>query len=159
MYRIWTDKFDVRWAIDQTIVTRSLATPAIRMVAVNVGAYEDGFGVEYRPVLAITSTTYVEWRKRAPGESIPKVPGNAALARREGWEPREQDSYCGYVVMGTQYDEHWPDVIDPENMETAYNVVERLVAAPWPEAEDEARLKLVVEDLKKELVKKMERNA
>lgn len=155
MYRNWEDKSGTRWVCDYHVKASAMSAPAIRMVAVNVGSYDDGFGVEFRPVLAITSTTYMEWRKRSPGQTFPDLPGTAKDARREGWEPQPQETYMGYVVMPGPDDQNFPDTLDAIRMDATVNTIERLACAPWAPEEDSARFAALVEELKKDLAKKM----
>lgn len=148
-----------RFQSASTPLAVALQAPAVRCLAVCVAVDEepDESGqreswVEIHPVLALVCRIESEWLRSRRDD-----PGMASTAQgmeRLGWS--YQGTHTAYEAL----------VVDPDSRELVEarflecrNQVVRVVAAPWPAAEDEERLEPLIRSMKAEALRAVERQA
>jgi hypothetical protein len=144
----------------QRVIHTAMCAPAVRTVLVVVTAWIDDdvertdppatvTRVEVVPVLAMKSVlyrVYAIWADKA-GDAR-RMFGTEDEAVKQGWQLVEQREEVRPVFAS--YVGDCPGLTDGTDLPPLTNGATRVVAAPWPPAEDEERLAGVVERLRKE---------
>lgn len=133
----------------------SVTAPAVRMVVIHAFAWEDEPGaltvdhVVY-PVIGIRSTVAARYVKRVPLDSYPEGGPDHAAMIREGWQFAKNEVSHETLIYTDDFG------ITDSDFAVANNAAEKVVVCPWPFAEDEGRLRPIIEALRSEAIEKAE---
>lgn len=136
----------IKWATETRVVSVSVCPPGVRMVLVECWATsEEGeWEVEHQlyPAVVIQARIVETWSLPYTGEKEPKLKGTTKELVEAGWRLEHRREEVEPLAMS-------PDgyLADKRDWELTANAACEWVACPWPQEEDEERLKKVIEQM------------
>jgi hypothetical protein len=155
---------DAKFEYEDVVVAVALCPPACRLVFVAAWcATDDGdeteHGHSFRPVVAVRSTVTNRYVRRKSADFPPRRYATHKEMLEHGWVLQEQEADDALLVLDDDTDMGLLPAGDPFWYPREANCAYRMCQAPWPPAEDEERLRPVVEEMLGEIRRRREDRA